>query len=223
MSRDIKAILHLKKYNELFNVMVVGIIFVMMFVLSFIFSKDGSMNMDEARVMMIGGIVGGYIGISLFFKIFFIADEVPRGLTFGMTRRKLFVSFRIVDFLEILILSVLALVLIHEADVSLILKAAALLFGVFMWVEGLAGNNVVRYGKIVYWIYYFVFLFVVIALPRLDYFIPGFGTPLAVLADHFINPVYNQVMVWTTIIAFGFVGFIVNWITFRRIPVNYAA
>ena len=92
-----------------------------------------------------------------------------------------------------------------------------------MWVEGIAGNSVVRYGKIAYWVYYFVFLFACIALPRLGYFIPSFGTPLAVLWDFFINPFFNQGIVWTAILVFDMLGLIVNWLTFRKIPVNYSA
>ena len=223
MSRDIKAILHIKKYNELFNIFMVAIIVAAMLLMIVFFSADTSFETDSLSMMLAGGIIGGYVGTSMFFKIFFIADEVPRGLTFGMTRRKLFIGCRIVDLLEIIFFTLVAFAFLKAIGVSMILKVAVTLYGIYMWVEGIAGNSVVRYGKIAYWVYYFVFLFACIALPRLGYFIPSFGTPLAVLWDFFINPFFNQGIVWTAILVFVLLGLIVNWLTFRKIPVNYSA
>ncbi|MDC7278975.1 hypothetical protein NXH64_05585 [Butyrivibrio fibrisolvens] len=223
MSRDIKAILHIKKYNELFNLFMIAIIIAAMLIMCLVFSTNTSFDTEGLSMILAGGIIGGYVGTSMFFKIFFIADEVPRGLTFGMTRKKLFVGCRIVDMLEILFFTLVAFAFIKVIGVSMILKVAVALYGVYMWVEGLAGNSVVRYGKIAYWVYYFVFLFAVIALPRLGYFIPSFGTPLALAWDFFINPFFNQGIVWTSILVFDLLGLIVNWLTFRKIPVNYAS
>ena len=89
-----------------------------------------------------------------------------------------------------------------------------------MWIEGIAGNGMLRYGKIVYWIYYICFLLIMIGVPRLIGEATGMSDATALLVDMIINPFYNQLPVWIGIMAFAVAGLVVNWITFRKIPVN---
>lgn len=221
MNRDIRAIVQIKKYSEFFNLLVVVFAIVLMMVIGVVINANDPLDPGEMREMLLFGVGGAYLGTNLFFKIFFIADEVPKGLSFGMTRKKLFVGLRIVDFLELVIVTVLALIFIAEADASVILKTAVCLYGLFMWIEGLAGNNVVRYGKSVFWIYYIIFMFVCIGLPRITHVFPESATPFVMIFDFFTNSFFNQGIVWAALVVFVLAGIFVNWLTFRKLAVNY--
>ncbi|SDI50771.1 hypothetical protein SAMN05421493_11663 [Pseudobutyrivibrio sp. 49] len=221
MNRNIRAIAQIKKYSELINLLVIVFSIVLMLVIYFIVSQSDPMEPEDFREMLLFGVGGAYLGTNGFLKIFYIADEVPKGLSFGMTRKKLFIGLRVADFLELLVVVILALILVTEADANVILKVAAFLYGLFMWIEGLAGNNVIRYGKNVFWIYYIVFMVACIGLPRLTHVFPESATPFVMIFDFFTNSFFNQGVVWVALAAFILAGMIVNWITFRKLAVNY--
>jgi hypothetical protein len=61
---------------------------------------------------------------------------------------------------------------------------------------------------------------VFIGCPRIFSAVPTLGQAFAMAVDMFITPVYNQTAVWGGLLAFILAGIVVNWITFRKIPVN---
>lgn len=220
MGRDIKAICEIKKVSELTNLFIIvlcaGLALLFTTVLG---TFDHSIS--EIVSIMVFVIVAGYVFLNTFLKIIVLTEEVSRGITFGMTRRKLFTYLRIVDLLEIVVLMILALALVDNVDKTLIFKIAALVYGIFMWIEGLAGNNVIRYGKIAYWVYYICFFMIMIAGPKLYYIIPAARDFRMRLIDGFTNNFYNQGYLWLVLVIFMGLGMFVNWLTFRRLSVNY--
>lgn len=218
---NIKAICQLKKYSEIYNAVILVLSLTVGIILELIFRKSG---MDETYMGdVIAVAVGfGYALINLFIKIFVLADEVPRGLSFGMTRKALFGYSRLVDLIEIIIFAIIAAIASASITLGVIFKSAALMFGVIMWIEALAGNGMLRYGKVVYWIYYIFFMVVMLGGPRVIESVTGAADGAAALADMFINPFYNQLPVWSCVIAFAVIGLIINWLTFRKIPVNFS-
>lgn len=223
MSRNIRAIAQLKKNSELYNLFIVLGVAILDVILYCIFLATGVADGESARdylEIMFGITVGVFCSISIFIKVFMMVDEVSRGLCFGMTRRTIFIYSRVVDLLEILIVAVIALVVLKDTDASLIFKIAITFYGIIVWIEGLAGNNVIRYGKIAYWVFYVAFMLIAIGGPRGIKFIPGGKDFMAIVVDMFINPFYNQGIVWAWILGFTALGMIVNWLTFRKISVN---
>lgn len=219
MVRDIRAIAQLKKFGALYNLIIVLIAAIGGCVLYFVI-EDATTPIEEVKQIVAGMIVMIYLIVNLFIKIFLMVDEVARGLSFGMTRRKLFIYSRLADLLEIIVLVAVAYLFISDFGPQLIIKAGVLTFGVITWVEGVAGNSVIRYGKIAYWIYYIVFMFIFIGCPRIFSAVPTLGQAFAIAIDAFITPAYNQAAIWGGLLVFVLAGIVVNWITFRRIPVN---
>lgn len=219
MIRDIRAIAQLKKYSELYNLILILGATIMVIIVNIIIGAV-EFTVEELRLIVPIAVAAMFIGFSLFFKVFLMTDEVPRGLSFGMTRRKLFAYSRVVDLLEILVVALLVWVISIDVSLGLVLKIAVLCYGVILWIEGIAGNSVIRYGKVAYWIYYIALMVVCIGLPRLSGFFPVVGDVFATMIDAIITPVYNQGMLWSAILGFAAVGMLINWITFRKIPVN---
>ena len=222
MIRDLKAVFKLKEGSELTNLLIVVGSALVTVIMMVIFAKnDDEVSMEYLLPVAFGAGSAGYLSINLFLKAFMMADEIPRGLSFGMTRRKLFAYSRLFDLMEILILAVLVIVSLENIGAVLILKVAALCFGFFMWVEGVAGNNVIRYGKTAYWIFYVTVMVLLFALPKVISKVPAARDLAAKLFDGFTNSFYNQVPIWTGLIVFILSGLLVNWLTFRKMPVNY--
>lgn len=219
MIRDIRAIAQLKKYSELYNVIIIVGATIMMIIINLITGLS-ELSVEDLRILIPVVVASIFFGFSIFFKVFLMVDEVPRGLSFGMTRRKLFAYSRVVDLLEILVVALLVWVISIDVSLGLVLKIAVLCYGVILWIEGIAGNSVIRYGKVAYWIYYIALMVVCIGLPRLSGFFPVVGDVFATMIDAIITPVYNQGMLWSAILGFAAVGMLINWITFRKIPVN---
>ncbi len=217
---NIKAICQLKKTGEIWNLFLLALAILIGVVLEFIFSSTGTEDDIPYGDLIAGILAYGYVIINVFIKVFLQADEVPRGLCFGMTRKVLFGYSRIADFLEIAVFAIIvSLVSVSVATIT-VFKIAIIVFGLIMWIEATAGNGMLRYGKVVYWIYYICFLLIMIGGPRLIGEATGMSDATAHLVDMIINPFYNQLPVWIGIMAFAVAGLVVNWITFRKIPVN---
>ena len=219
MIRDIKAIARLKKQSEIYNLLIISFIVLLVLFIGFI-SGDDDMRAGNIRILIATLISGIYVGVNLFIKLITMADEITRGLTFGMTRKKLFVLERVADIAEILVVACIAFLLIGRG--SMIVKLIILVFGLFNWVEGLAGNNMMRYGKKAFWVYYIIYFAVILVFPRTL----GASDKLVEITRLFMDwirgAVSGQPQLWTGVVIFAIVGLMVNWLTFRKIPVNYS-
>ena len=219
---NIKAIWQLKKNGEIWNLFILALAFVIGIVLEFIFKKTEIEDVTRAGDVVAAAMAYGYLIINLFIKVFVLADEVPRGLSFGMTRKVLFLYSRLVDLLEVLIIAIIAMLASTSLTPNTILKIAIAVYCLFNWIEATAGNGMLKFGKVVYWIYYIAFLVIMIGGPRFIESVSGVADGTALIADMFINPFYNQLYVWLGILAFTLAGLFVNWLTFRKIPVNFS-
>ncbi len=219
MSRDIKAIARLKKLSEIYNLLIISFIVLLVLFIGFI-SGDDDMRAENIRILIATLISGIYVGVNLFIKLITMADEITRGLTFGMTRKKLFVFERVADIAEILVVACIAFLLIGRG--SMIVKLIILVFGLFNWVEGLAGNNMMRYGKKAFWVYYIIYFAVTLIIPRTLGASDKIVEITRLFMDWIRGAVLGQPQLWTGVVIFAIVGLMVNWLTFRKIPVNYS-
>lgn len=219
---NIKAIWQLKKNGEIWNLFIIVLAIVIGITLQLIFKKVGIEDEASFGDILVAGIAYGYMIINLFIKVFVLADEVPRGLSFGMTRKVLFLYSRLADLAEILFIAVIAMLIPTSLTPNTILKIAIAIYCLFNWIEATAGNGMLKFGKVVYWIYYILFLVIMIGGPRFIESVSGAADGTALIIDMFINPFYNQLYVWLGILAFTLAGLFVNWITFRKIPVNFS-
>ncbi len=219
MFKNIKGVFVLKRANIIVSCLCMLLVVAIGLLVGAITARSES---DTEMFFMIVGttIPIGYLMLGIFMKIFFMADEVPRGLTFGMTRRNFFAVSRLYDFVELLVMTIICIFLWHHLGVNMVCKLAILLYGLFMYIEGIAGNSVIRYGKTAYWIYYIVFMVTMIGLPRLIHLMSPVRDFFVKTIDALTNPVYSQGKVWLGIFIFVAVGMIINWFTFRKIPVN---
>ena len=216
---NFKAICHLKKISALSNLVMLAVIMIGGAVLGILLGDEG---IDEIAVgdLIAIMICFFYLLVNQIIKVFVHADEVPRGLCFGMTRKVLFGYSRLADFIEILIFAIAAIIFSRTISINVILKMACIVFGVIMLVEGIAGNGILRYGKTAFWVYYIVWLFSIIVVPRIISSNANAKDARGLIVDLVINNVYNQLFVWLGIVAFAVFALILNWITFRKIPVN---
>jgi len=218
MFRDFKGVLTLKKVNIISTATVVFGLMIFAFVLNLIIGEGE----DEIGARALATIMGttGYVFLNMFIKLMFLSDEVPRGLSFGVTRRSLFLNERLYDLLEVVIVAIVIGICWENRDISIVTKVAAIVFGIFMYIEGIGGNAVCRYGKTAYWIYYIVVFVLMIGLPKLFAMVQPAHDAIAAFVEKIINSVYNQLFVWLIILVFIGIGMLINWLTFRKVPVN---
>ena len=215
MIRDLKATFEIKKYNEIFyGIIVFGAVLLSLIITA---CTEDDLTLVELCASF---IAGGYIGMSLFFKPFLVATDFPRALSFGMTRKKMFIYTRLYDLAEIIVISLIIIALPNVVGTSAVLKIAALCFGVFSLISGAVGNSIIRFGKTAYWVYYFGIFVLMFGIPRLSHIFPVIRDCFASAFDHLVNPVYNQLGIWFGIIAFIVVTLIIAWLTTRRVAVN---
>ncbi len=219
MIRDIKAILTLKKESEILNISIVLGTLVIGGVIAMLTSTSGITRKE--MFMLVGGFMAFmYLIIGVMVKLFNNTEETYKGLSFGFTRRKLFTYSRLVDLAELIVLALIELIFFNEYGFTIIIRVGLILFGLVMWTEGIGGNSIIRYGKTAYIVYY-VFMFVVMfGGPRLVAKVPVLKNGAIKFLEGLINPAAAQAPVWIGLIAFVVLGLIVNWITFRKIPVN---
>ncbi len=160
-----------------------------------------------------------YPFINLFLRILFLVDETSKGLSFGMTRRVFFIISRIYDLIEITLITLIMILIFGSDYTILIVIGAVLYFGLMMWIEGLVGNNVIKFGKIVYIIYYVSLLVLLIGGPKLLFF-AGFEDDMESIGNNIsaINGSPTMFLVATGLFILLGVG--CNWLTFRKIPIN---
>lgn len=218
MIQNIKKILILKSKNIIGMLILIAAIAAMAVIIGLILIADEEEGM--LNVMIAGVVPTGYLAGSYFFKLMFYADETSRGLSLGITRKTLFIYSRLYDLVEVLLIA-LVCIACNVVSINLIIKCALLIFAFQMILEGLGASSIVRYGKTAYWVCYAFFLVICIGLPRLLHAIPAVGDASALLMDYITNPVYNQGTVWIGILVVTAFTVIINWITYRRIPVNF--
>jgi hypothetical protein len=206
----------LKKTEEMVNAGIIIGALILSLLFKYVFFAEDTSLLQWASFF----ILSTYLSTNLFIKFIMMADELPRGIALGMTRKKMFVYMRCFDLLELLIISVFAIITLHTYGVGLILKVAALVYGLFTLLGGIVGHNTVRYGKVAYLIYYVVMFLFMIGLPRLMHLFSGLADNMALAKDYIVNPVYNQGMIWGIIIAFLAVSMFINWLTMRKIAVS---
>lgn len=221
MERFIQKAISLKKADEIANLLYILFGIVLSIIIWLITGDFGKEPLLFAKAMC-GIVAVTYFFGNVFLKVMLLPEEVMRGLSFGGTRREVFAISRIVDLIEVIVVALPAL-FICKGNENMIFELGALCFGFFMWTEGLVGNNIIRYGKIAYWIYYIVVLPVMGALPKLTRLIPEFGVSCKNFADAVVNSGTNELFVWCVIAIFVIVGIGVNWLTFRKIPVKNVA
>lgn len=221
MERFIQKAISLKKADEIANLLYILFGIVLSIIIWLITGDFGKEPLLFAKAMC-GIVAVTYFFGNVFLKVMLLPEEVMRGLSFGGTRREVFAISRIVDLIEVIVVALPAL-FICKGNENMIFELGALCFGFFMWTEGLVGNNIIRYGKIAYWIYYIVVLPVMGALPKLTRLIPEFGVSCKNFADAVVNSGTNELYVWCVIAIFVIVGIVVNWLTFRKIPVKNVA
>ena len=95
MFRNFKGVLTLKKVNMISTASVVFGLMIFAFVLNLIIGEGD----DEIGARALATIMGttGYVFLNMFIKLMFLSDEVPRGLSFGVTRRSLFLNERLYE------------------------------------------------------------------------------------------------------------------------------
>lgn len=221
MERFIQKAISLKKADEIANLLYILFGIVLSIIIWLITGDFGKEPLLFAKAMC-GIVAVTYFFGNVFLKVMLLPEEVMRGLSFGGTRREVFAISRIVDLIEVIVVALPAL-FICKGNENMIFELGALCFGFFMWTEGLVGNNIIRYGKIAYWIYYIVVLPVMGALPKLTRLIPEFEVSCQKFADAVVNSGTNELYVWSVIAIFVIVGIVVNWLTFRKIPVKNVA
>ena len=216
MIRDFRAIICLKKKNMFWNVAIAIIGIVSMFCLVFCLWDNEYSNMVMGLYMAL------FLAFCMCIKVCFMAFEVPRGLSFGMTRLKLFTWSRVWDFLELVIIF-LPVAIIAEDGLYLSFKLTVIFFGFNMWLEGIAGNGILRLGKAMWWTYYILFLAVLMTVPKILFSFYGGEEELDLFFDRLLSTGGNQLPIWIGIMAFVVTGIWINWMTFRKIEVRFVS
>lgn len=218
MIKDIKKIICLKKASEkyvfftvvlFFSVMIIGLL---------------TAGISDVRGMYFAFTMGAcvYFGSAMLIKTIMIAVEVPRGLSFGMTRHKLFIWSRIVDFAGLFIFF-FPLVFVPDLGAAVYLKLLILCFGVIMWVEGLAANSILRFGKVAYWIYYILFITVTMGISRITDEFPGASEQMKKFMTVTLDNDFDNFSILFAFLLFAAAGLLINWLTFRNVSVDYAS
>ena len=221
MKNDIRAIAQLKKSGLLMCFAMFAFMAAVIIIGLLVIAAKETESFRKAYHITVGAFFGLYIGINVFWKILISVDEIPRGLAFGMPRKKLFIYSRIVDFLEIMIMTILACVLLIDVEKSIIITAAGCCYVLFMLLEGLVANNIIKYGKIAYWIYYGCFMFLCFVGPHLAVLKKGYKAIMSFIFETVPNGDSIQITFWIGIVVAVIAGILINWLTFRKIEVKF--
>ncbi|MBO4911125.1 MAG: hypothetical protein J5504_00235 [Butyrivibrio sp.] len=216
MIRDVKAIICLKKKNMFWNVAIaiIGIV-AMIFLMLYLWD-------DERANLYTGLYMASFMALCMCVKVCFMAVEIPRGLSFGMTRVKLFAWNRVWDFIELVIIF-LPVAFWAENGVYLSFKLMVIFFGFNMWLEGIAGNSILKLGRVAWWTYYVLFFALFMTVPKIIFSILGFEEVLNLFFDRILSNGADQLQIWIGIIAFVVTGTWINWMTFRKIEVRFVS
>ena len=215
MIRDLKATFAIRKSSEIFNIVMVCTAVILAVILAI-----GIDDIIEMPTILVSIVASAYVGLNLFIKPFMQALDFSKGISFGMTRRKLFAYMRLFDLAEILLITIIMICFPIAVGVNVIFKVGAICFGIFTLISGIAGNSIIRYGKNAYWVYYVLLLLVTFGSPRLLHLLPGAMDVVASGIDMVVSPAYSQGGIWMKIIIFIVLTLIINWLTTRKVAVN---
>ena len=214
MLRDFKTVICLKKTNILLNIVMVTFGILLVIFAARLLRDEGFFYLQW------GFLTASIVAVCMCVKWCMSATEVPRGLSFGITRYKLFIWSRVWDFLELVII-IFPVVFCLKDGFYPCFKLVIILFGFAMWLEGLAGNSVIRFGMLAFWSYYVTIIAAFVLTARVvlsdsvaHYMGNGFfGVLLSTGSD--------RLQVWAGIMAFVAAGLLINWLTFRKIEVIF--
>ena len=116
-------------------------------------------------------------------------------------------------------ITLIAIALLGRDYAIFIVLGAVVYFGLIMWVEALVGNNVIRYVKIFYGIYYVSVIVLLIAGPKLLLH-AGFESTIGEIVKSLVESSGFPIIIWAITGLFILLGLGCNWLTFRKIPIN---
>ena len=214
MEKKLRAAFHVKTGEY----MVVAAVLALTVCISVFIAFISSDEEVPLRLIMGLSIACTYPFMGLLFKTMLFADEATRAISFGMTRKAFFLYSKFIELLEIIIVTALVNLIIQDVDAYIFIRVAAIVFGVFMWNEGIVANSVMRYGKKVYIGFYLGMFVVMIGLSKLIELSPSFRDFLMNVKDVIASSNAAVAEIWIGIIIFILAGVFVNWITFRKVP-----
>lgn len=217
MRKNMKAAFLLRN-GELFTMLIIMAITGIVAIVTGVLTSSFELEFKE-WLYLCATPIAVYPFINIFLKAIFLVDETAKGLAFGMTRRTFFITNRIYDLLEIVAITFIAIALLGRDYAIFIVLGAVVYFGLIMWVEALVGNNVIRYGKIFYGIYYVSVIVLLIAGPKLLLH-AGFENTIEGIVKNILASSGFPIIIWAITGLFILLGLGCNWLTFRKIPIN---
>ena len=217
MRKNMKAAFMLRN-GELFTMLIIMAITALVAIVTGALTSSFALEFKE-WLYLCATPIAVYPFINIFLKAIFLVDETAKGLSFGMTRRTFFITNRIYDLIEVVVITLLAIAILGRDYAILIILGAVVYFGLIMWVEALVGNNVIRYGKIFYGIYYVSVIVLLIAGPKLLLH-AGFESTIGEIVKSLVESSGFPIIIWAITGLFILLGLGCNWLTFRKIPIN---
>lgn len=217
MVQEFKRMLHLRSMSYL----TYGIILVVSFLFGGIFTyflADTEAG-DVLHLLNLTGIIFAYgvVLTFLFFHTMFYALELGKGLQFGCSRKRLFIGYRMTD-LPIFALCVLMGFLCGGKDLFLYIFEGILALYVFYHLaQGIVGNLILKYGKIVYWIYYIIVIFSIVLLPRV---LLSNDDLMMAIGRFLLDMAMNSVALILGLLVANGVALFINWLFLRKTPYN---
>ncbi|MBQ3794353.1 MAG: hypothetical protein II798_08640 [Lachnospiraceae bacterium] len=217
MVQEFKRMLHLRSMSYL----TYGIILVVSFLFGGIFTyflADTEAG-DVLHLLNLTGIIFAYgvVLTFLFFHTMFYALELGKGLQFGCSRKRLFIGYRMTD-LPIFTLCVLMGFLCGGKDLFLYIFEGILALYVFYHLaQGIVGNLILKYGKIVYWIYYIIVIFSIVLLPRV---LLSNDDLMMAIGRFLLDMAMNSVALILGLLVANGVALFINWLFLRKTPYN---
>lgn len=219
MIRDIKAVFSVKKGSLIVTFTTIVAIALIGTIIALIMGANDA-DVKKTTISVIGiMIISIYIFMTCFFRVILHSDETAKGIMFGMTRRKFFGLGRLFDAAEVIVLCIFECFFIGDLGAGFIVKTGIIVFALALWAQGLAGNSITRYGKAAYIVYYVLLMLLLIGGPRLIS-MSGSGSKIMGSFTSFMIGTTNQPAMWAAIIGLAIAGALVDWFTYRTIPVN---
>lgn len=217
----IKAFCYIKKKYWIIAVIGAAIAIILGMVLSLIFIKTGEMKPDETVLFNIIFFSVYYTIMHLLFRSLYHVENASRALAYGMTRKTYFINNIVTSILEAIVMCVVVGLISGGRYWFPIIKIFALFTVIELLLEGVVGNNMVKYGRKVYGIYYFIFIILSISFSKIHELFPQ----LVAVANKFFDlisvPTLMQPSLWSGIAIAFVVALVINWITFRKLEVRF--
>jgi len=219
----LRSFCYIKKNHWIISAIITAVALVLCMIISHILVRTGEVDNHEIKLIELI-ILAIYLmtDVSLF-KCIHHVENVPKALGYGMTRRTYFIGNLLANILEALVMGLIA-VLVSGGDYwQTIIKYGVFFTVIEIFLEGVIGNSVIKYGRKLFGIYYIIFVGLCVSMSKIEIALPHVADTINNFFNNLAKPTLMQPSYWCGITIAFVIALVINWLTFRKVEVRFIA